>query len=122
MVAVANRTGRHRQLRDPQEVRLDPSPERGLARYDDFPVPAACLFGLHPAGTARTSIGVPPDPRFNCRSLPNATGCQFRLGGWEIRVALYDLVDTLRGDTKQLGNLLRSHEMMWHSARLLDVP
>lgn len=62
------------------------------------------------------------DPRFNRRSLPNATSCQFGLGGWEVRVALYDLVDTLRGDTEQLGDLLRSHEMVWHSPTILDVP
>ncbi len=62
------------------------------------------------------------DPRFNRRSLPNAASCKFGLGGWEVRVALYDLVDALRGDPEQLGDLLRSHEMMWHFARVLDVP
>lgn len=80
------------------------------------------LLRLPSAGTAGSSIWMLLNPRFNRRTLPNPASGQLGLGCWEVRVALHDLVDPLRGDTQQLGDLLRSHEMVRHSARILDVP
>jgi hypothetical protein len=62
------------------------------------------------------------NPRFDCCPLPDAASCQFGVGFGEVRVALGDLMDALRANTEYLSDLLRSHEMMGHSARVLDVP
>jgi hypothetical protein len=74
------------------------------------------------AWTAGTSTGVLLDPRFDRCAPPDAAGCYFHLGGREVRVTLHNLVDALRGDAQQLGDLLGPHKVMRHSARLLDVP
>jgi hypothetical protein len=62
------------------------------------------------------------DPRFNRCPFPNPASREFGVGFWEVRVTLDDLMDALRADTEYLSDLLRSHEMMGHSARILDVP
>jgi hypothetical protein len=87
-------------------------------------VPGTPLTGTDSTtSTPRPSIGMPADPGFDRRSLPDPSARKFSLWAREVLIALSDLVDPLPANAQHPGNLDGPDQVVCHCLIIsIDTP